>query len=271
MSFQLIALDLDGTVIDHNLSIHPEVRETIAAVQARGVHVTLATGRVFAAAMPFAYELDIRVPIICHQGAMVRHPLTGDVLYHAAMPAELSAAAVRELLDADLFVIAYIGDVHYIAARRPELELYLAFHPEGTEIVITPDLDRLVAHMPPTKLLFVAEPPVVERELARLSARFGNALAIVRSYAIFGELAAPHVSKGTALAALAQSLGIAREAVMAIGDQENDISMITWAGLGLAMGNAAPAVRAQADAILPSVSEAGVADALRRYVLNCTS
>lgn len=271
MSFQLIALDLDGTVIDRDLAIHPDVRETIAAVQARGIYVTLATGRMFGAAMPFARELDIRAPIICYQGAMVRHPLTGTILYHAAMPADLAAAAVRELLDADIFAIAYIDDIHHIAAYRPELEPYLAFHPEGTEIVVTPDLDRLVARVPPTKLLFVADPPTVERELARLTARFGDTLAIVRSHAIFGELTAPHVSKGNALAALAQSLGIPREAVMAIGDQENDLSMIAWAGLGLAMGNAAPTVQARAHAVLPPVSEAGVAYALRRYVLNCTS
>lgn len=270
-SFHLIALDLDGTVIDHDLRIHAEVRETIAAVQARGIHVTLATGRVFGAALPFARELDIRAPIICSQGALVRHPRTGDTLYQASMPADLASAAVRELLDAGIFVIAYIGDIHHIAARRTELDSYLAFHPEGAEIVVTPDLDRLVARVPPTKLLFVAEPPVVERELARLSARFGSALAIFRSHAIFGELTAPHISKGNALAALAQALGAPQEAVMAIGDQENDISMITWAGLGLAMGNATPAVRAQAHAVLPPVSEAGVAHALRRYVLNCTS
>ena len=271
MIFQLIALDLDGTVIDRDLVIHPDVRETIAAVQARGIHVTLATGRMFSAAMPFARELDIRAPIICYQGALVRHPLTGETLYHATMPADLAAAAVHAMLDADIFVIAYIHDVHYIAAHRAELEAYLAFHPEENEIVVAPDLERLVARMAPTKLLFVAEPQVVERELARLSDRFGAALAIVRSHAIFGELTAPHVSKGQALAALAQSLGVAREEVMAIGDQENDLSMITWAGLGLAMGNAVPAVRAQAHAVLPSVDEAGVACALRRYVLNCTS
>jgi Cof subfamily protein (haloacid dehalogenase superfamily) len=271
MPFQLIALDLDGTVIDHDLTIHPDVRETIAAVQARGIDVTLATGRMFGAALPFARELDIRAPIICYQGALVRHPLTGDTLYHAAMPAELAAAAVRELLDADMCVVAYIDDIHHITAYRPELERYLAFHPEGTEMVVTPDLDRLVERVPPTKLLFVAEPPVVERELMRLTARFGGALAVVRSHAIFGELTAPHVSKGNALSALAQSLGAPREAVLAIGDQENDISMITWAGLGLAMGNATPAVRARAHAVLPPVSEAGVAHALRRYVLNCAS
>ncbi|MGQ9550110.1 MAG: Cof-type HAD-IIB family hydrolase [Roseiflexus sp.] len=271
MPFRLIALDLDGTVIDRDLVIHPEVRETIAAVQARGIHVTLATGRMFSAALPFARELDIRTPIICYQGALVRHPLTGETLYHATMPVDLAAAAVQALLDAGIFVIAYVQDVHYIAARRVELESYLAFHPEETGIVVVPDLARLVAKMAPTKLLFVAEPQVVERELSRLIDRFGKALAIVRSHAIFGELTAPHVSKGQALATLAQSLGVAREEVMAIGDQENDLSMITWAGSGLAMGNAAPAVRAQASAVLPPVDKAGVAYALRHYVLNCTS
>ncbi|NWG19824.1 MAG: HAD family phosphatase [Chloroflexi bacterium] len=268
MTYQLVALDLDGTVVDHDLVIHPDVRETIAAAQARGVHVTLATGRMYGAAVPFAHALDIQTPIICYQGALIRHPKSGEVLYHVTMPPDLAAAAVRVLLAADVFVIAYIDERHCIAARRPELDRYEAFHPEGVEIVVEPDLAGLVATTPPTKLLFVAEPPVVESELARLVARFGESLAIVRSHAIFGELTAPRVSKGDALAALAARLGVVRDAVLAIGDQENDLSMIAWAGLGLAMGNAVPAVRALAREVLPPVSEAGVAYALRRYVLD---
>lgn len=270
MIYQLVALDLDGTVVDHDLVIHPEVRETIAAAQARGVHVTLATGRMFGAAVPFARELNIQTPIICYQGALVRHPITDEVLYHATMPAKPAAAAIRELLAADVFVIAYIDERHYIAARRPELDRYETFHPEGVEWVIVPDLPGLAQAHPPTKVLFVAEPPVVERELARLTEHFGEALVIVRSHAIFGELTAPGVSKGKALAALAERLGIAREAVLAIGDQENDLSMIGWAGLGLAMGNAIPAARQLAREVVPPVSEAGVAYALRRYVLSDT-
>jgi Cof subfamily protein (haloacid dehalogenase superfamily) len=251
-----------------DLVVPPAVQETIAAAQSRGVHVTLATGRTFGATLPFARLLRIDVPLICYQGALVRHPVTGEISAHTTMPGAAAAEAVATLLAADIFVIAYVDERHHIAARRPELDMYLGLHPEGGEIVVTPDLPALVRATPPTKLLFVATPEVVAREVAALGRRLGDRLAVTRSHERFGELMAPGVSKGGALAMLAARLGVPREAVLAIGDQENDLSMLTWAGLGLAMGNAAPVVRAAAAALLPPVGEAGVAWALREYVLD---
>jgi hydroxymethylpyrimidine pyrophosphatase-like HAD family hydrolase len=108
---------------------------------------------------------------------------------------------------------------------------------------------------------------VVEREIAGLTARFANRLSVVRSHAIFGELTALGVSKGAALAALAERLHVPREQVIAIGDHENELPMIEWAGLGLAMGNAVAPVREAADAVIPPVTESGVAWAIERYIL----
>jgi Cof subfamily protein (haloacid dehalogenase superfamily) len=267
LTYQLVALDLDGTVMDRDLVIPPAVRAAIGAAQARGIHVTLATGRMFGAALPFASALGIRTPLICYQGALIRDPLNGAVLEHTGMPGEEAAEAATALLAADIFVIAYVEERLCIAERRAELDYYLQFHPEGAEIVVAPDLPAMLRDAPPTKLLFVAEPAVVERELARLSLRFAHRLVVTRSHEHFGELTAPGISKGVALAHLAAHLGIPRERVVAIGDQENDLPMIEWAGLGLAMGNAIPAVKKAAAAILPSVQDAGVADGLRRFVL----
>ncbi len=101
-----------------------------------------------------------------------------------------------------------------------------------------------------------------------MAEHFNERLAVLRSHALFGELTAPGVSKGAALKTLAARLGIPREQVVAIGDHENDLQMIAWAGLGLAMGNAIPAVREAADAIIPTVEEAGVAWAIKRYLLS---
>jgi Cof subfamily protein (haloacid dehalogenase superfamily) len=267
VTYQLLALDLDGTVMGPELIISDAVRQAIAAAQQRGVRVTLATGRMFGASLPFAQLLNVHTPIICYQGAMVRHPITGEIYHHVAMPGELAAEAVRMLLAQDIFVIAYIDEKLCIAERRPELDLYQRFHPEGAHVVVADDLATMVQETPPTKLLFVAQPPVVERELARHGERFSGQLSVVRSHELFGELTALHVSKGAALEALARDLNIAREDVIAIGDQENDLSMISWAGLGLAMGNAIPEVQAAAAAVLPTVHENGVAFAIQRYIL----
>ena len=267
MRYELVALDLDGTTIDHDLIIQDAVREAVAEARAQGVRVTIATGRQYVAALPFATILGITEPLICHQGALIRNPLDDTILHHQTMPAGEAAEAAAALQEAGVFTMAYVDERMHIAGRAPELDYYLRFHPEGTEVVIVPDLPAFLATTAPTKLLFVAEGPVVEEQLARLSARFAHRIALTRSHERFGELTALGVSKGVALAHLARSLGIAQERTVAIGDQENDLAMIRWAGLGLAMGNAIPAVQKEAAAILPTVAEAGVAYGIREYVL----
>ena len=291
MPYKLLALDLDGTVLKPDLSISPAVLAAIAAAQAHGVHVTIATGRMFGATLPFAEKIGIAGPLICFQGGLIRDSRDGAVLFHEPVPAALAGEAIELLLERDIFAIAYIDERLWIASPRPELDLYLGWHPERPEVVVNPDLANtiasaasarllsqgeashtadlvtaVVAH-PPTKILFVAEPPVVERECARLAEHFAGRLLAFRSHAMFGELTHPRVSKGAALARLAEQLGIAREDVIAIGDHENDVPMLEWAGLGLAMGNAIPEARAAANHVIPSVQDDGVAWAIERFVL----
>jgi Cof subfamily protein (haloacid dehalogenase superfamily) len=267
VTYKLLALDLDGTTLGPGLEIQPVVSDAIAAAQAQGVRVTLATGRMFASTRPYAKQLNIHDPLICYQGALIRDPITGEVYQHVVTPGDLAAEAIGMLLERDIFLLAYIDERLCVAEQRPELDQYLQWHPEGIEVVIDPELAALAREQPPTKLLFVADPPIVEREIARLAAHFAGRLSAVRSHALFGELTALGISKGAALATLAARLGIPREQVVAIGDHENDLPMIEWAGLGLAMGNAIPAARALADAVIPPVEEAGVAWAIEHYIL----
>ena len=268
MSYKLLALDLDGTTLNPSLDINPAVSSAIAAAQARGVRVTLATGRMFGSTVPYARQLNIHDPLICYQGALIRDPISDEIYQHVVTPGDQAAEAIEMLRERDIFTIAYIDERLCAAERRAELDEYLQWHPEGIEVVIDPQLAALARERPPTKLLFVSDPPVIEREVARLGQHFAGRLSAVRSHALFGELTALGISKGTALAALAARLGIAREQVIAIGDHENDIPMIEWAGLGLAMGNAIPTAQAVADAVIPSVDQAGVAWAIGRYILD---
>jgi Cof subfamily protein (haloacid dehalogenase superfamily) len=267
MNYKLLALDLDGTTLGAGLDIDPAVSQAIAAAQAQGVRVTIATGRMFGSTVPYARQLNIDDPVICYQGALIRDPVSGEIYQHVVTPGDLAAEAIEMLREQDIFTIAYIDERLCVAARRRELDEYLQWHPEGIEVVIDPQLAALARERAPTKLLFVADPPVVDRETARLAKHFAGRLSVVRSHSLFGELTALGISKGSALAALAARLGIAREQVVAIGDHENDLPMIEWAGLGLAMGNAIPAALALADAVIPSVQEAGVAWAIERYIL----
>lgn len=267
MRYQLLALDLDGTVVNHDLSIDPRVNAAITAAQAAGMIVTIATGRMYGAALPFATALNIKQPLICYQGAVIRDAPSGHIRYTMTMPGAVTAEAVQMLLERDIFVVAYIDEVLHIAQRRPELDLYLSYHPEGAEVRLCADLPAVVAQYPTSKLLFVAEPEIVELTLAELQRGVGDRLVTTRSHQLFGELTALGVNKGRALAELAQQLGIPQAAVVAIGDQANDLEMIAWAGLGLAMGNAIPALKAIANQTIPSIDEAGVAWAIHHLLL----
>ncbi len=231
----------------HDLVIPPAVKEAIAEAQAASVHVTLATGRMYGATVPFARQLGIRAPLI-YQGALIRDPHSDEVLLATNMPGDEAAEAVRLLLDRDIFVLAYIDERLHIADSGAELDHYLSLHPEGAEIVVANDLPATVRAAAPTKLLFIAEPPLVTDELIRWGAHFADRLIVTRSHQYYGELTAPGIGKGLALQIRAAHLGVPQEATLAIGDQENDLSMLAWAGLGLAIGNAAPVVRAAADA-----------------------
>lgn len=267
MRYRLLALDLDGTIVNHDLSIDQRVRDAIAKAQAAGVIVTLATGRMFGAAMPFATTLNINHPLICYQGAVIREAPHGHIRYAATMPGDASAEAVRILLERDIFVVAYIDEVLHIAQRRPELDLYLSYHPEGAEVRLCDDLAAVVAQHPATKLLFVAQPDIVGPTLTYLKTQVGDRLVTTRSHQLFGELTALGVSKGRALAELAAQLDIPQAAVVAIGDQENDLEMVAWAGLGLAMGNAIAPLKAVAKQTIPSIDDAGVAWAIEHLIL----
>lgn len=269
MTYRLLALDLDGTLMGPDLVISDEVRSTIAQARELGIIVTVATGRVFNAALPFIEHVGITDPIICHQGALIRHPVTREIYTHTVVPASLAVEAIEMLQRAGIFVIAYVDEWTCVAGRGPELELYLQFHPGGeADVRIVSDLVDHVRDDPPTKLLFIADPPVLELELAALAAHFTGRLSIVRSYPHFGEITAPGITKGAALASLAERLDIDRSAVIAIGDEENDMSMLAWAGLGLAMGNAPRTVQDIADAVIPAVTEHGVARAIETYLLD---
>ncbi len=267
MPYRLLALDLDGTVLNPTGELSIAVRHAIADAQAHGVRVTLATGRTFNATLPFVKLLGIDAPVICYQGGLLIEPATGEIYHHEVMPNDLAVEGVQLLRAKQLPVVVFIDEVQYIAEYRPEIEEYNALHPEGIEMVVEPDLAGLVAARAPLKLLFIAEPQVVTTVLAELVPHFEGRLTSLRSHAYFGELTPLGVSKGAALQQLAQRLGIPREEVIAIGDQENDLPMIRWAGLGLAMGNAIPEVQAAADAVLPPVWEDGVAWAINRYLL----
>ena len=263
--YRLVALDVDGTLKPRNGPVTTRVRVAIAAAGAAGVHVALATGRMFRSTLPFAEALGLRTPIICNGGATIRDPASGAILYRQGIPLPLVRAVVVAARARGLSVAAYLDDdlrVERVSADSP----FAGYVARAGAQVVDDHLEHLAVE--PCHLAVVSDEARTRGLVRELQEEFGSTLAVTSGHPLLAEIDSPGVSKGAALAHLASLLGVPRTGVLAIGDDWNDIAMLDYAGLGIAMGDAQPEVLAVADVVAPSADEDGVAWALERFVLD---
>ena len=262
-SIRLIALDLDGTLLDHEQKFSPRVMRAIAQAQEQGIAVTLATGRSPLSARRFADALRISAPVICYQGGLIAES-DGRVLHRTALDHNLAAEVIALAQARGWHVNLYQDGLSYLTEFRHPVEFYGGLLNPSVQLV--PDLHALLDH-DPDKVLIIAEGNGDEI-YAEMHARFDDQMQIVRSHELFIEANPPGVDKGCGLAWLAEHLGVPQSQVMAVGDQDNDTPMVAWAGLGVAMGNGSISCQAAADWIAPPISQDGAAVAIERFVLN---
>lgn len=263
---RLLEVDLDGTTVDHEGRISPRVLEALRAAMVRGVWVSVATGRNLPSARPFAERIGINAPLLCLQGGMVYDLQRERVLRHVTLPHALSCELV-EVMRAypEWKPVVYQDNRIYIndAAFFAGIQTLIGFQP-----ILAEDLCAVLQARDTDKVLFRVPPEDAPRALETLRAHVGERALVMQSHAIFVEVTPLGADKGTALQWLANYLGVPRAQVMAIGDQDNDATMIAWAGLGVAMGNAPEPVKALAAWVAPSIDEDGAAVAIERFVLN---
>lgn len=265
--YKLLAVDLDDTLLDKNLRISDETREALARAQRSGVVVTLATGRMFRAALPFAVELKINAPIITYQGALVKHPVTGEVVLHRPVPLDYALDIVDRVNAYGYHMNIYLDDRLYVARHTEQSRLYQSISRVEAEEVgpLIPFLER--AGKDPTKVLVIAREEELDALAAQLKPVYGDKLHITKSKPYFLEFSHPAATKGDALAAVAGYYGLEPGQVIAVGDSYNDLEMIEWAGLGVAVANARPEIQARADVVTASNEEGGVARVVERFIL----
>ena len=263
--YGLLALDVDGTLIVDDHPVTPRVRRAISAAQDAGVKVTIATGRMFQSARRFAHDLGVTVPIICYHGALVRHPLTEETLVSITMAVDPALDVVHFADEAGLHVNAYVDDQLYMRRMTPEGAYYAKI--ARVEANVVEDFESVIGRGS-TKLVIVTDEPRVLGVVDQLRKRVGDVLYVTRSHPRFAEATSPTVSKGYALRQLATHLGVPIEQTMAVGDNLNDLDLVTEAGLGVAMGDGDPRVRAAADFVTGTYFEDGVATAIERFILN---
>lgn len=264
MGYWLVALDLDGTLLRDDLTMSPRVEAALRSSQEQGVRITLASGRGYPALKPWVQQLGITAPVIGYQGARITDPLNDQPICEYPFPAELVAEVAEFARECDLSLTLYANDEIYVERKRHSDAFYNKWF--GLPIHLVDNI-AAASLVKPIKFLITATREELDALHPEVEARFGGCLQIVRSHALFLEGLALGVTKGTALAWVAQHLRIPQAQTLAMGDAGNDVEMLTWAGMGVAMGNASAEARAAADYVVPSVDEDGVAVALERFVL----
>lgn len=271
VDIRVLVLDIDGTIAGESNEVRAAVKQAIRAVQAKGIGVAIATGRMYCSALRFFQSVEANLPLIAYNGAWIQDPKTGQRLWHVPVP----RTAAQELLDyfeqpalrSLLSVHFYIDDQLYVRQLTPETQLYA----ERSGVIPIPVGDlRSVLDNEPTKVLALCdEIETMSRLLGQLRRRYTPAeLYLTQSVSTFFEACHPRVNKGTAVRYLVEKvLRLQAKHVMAIGDNFNDLEMLTYARIGVAMGNAPLAVQQAADWIAPSVEADGVTATLERFLL----
>jgi Cof subfamily protein (haloacid dehalogenase superfamily) len=259
----VLASDFDRTLIAEDAILRPRTRAALAAAHAAGLRVIVVTGRMFRSIRPYLLEAGLHDPVVCYQGAVVADPVSGDWLRHEPIPLQLAREAVA-LLEGEGFALnCYVDDDLYVAEVTDANRAYADFQ----NLPITPVgplldwLDR-----PPTKLVVVDDPAVLDELEPRVKGVFRERLYISKSLPYFLEFASALVTKGSGLQFLAEHLGFDAAETVAFGDGENDVELVEWGGYGIAVANAHERVLAVADFTCPPVEEEGVAQVIEAFL-----
>ena len=264
---RLIALDLDGTLLTTRKTISARTHTVLRAAIEQGVHIVLATARPPRSVEPYYARLKLTTPQINYNGALIWDAPRRKIISHTPLNQEVArkiiAFARRKFRD--ILVSIEILDKWY-TDHYSEVPEY------ATEVSrrFTPDFIGPLAaflRVPVTKLMLLGDPAWIEKLEPMLPERFGDVMSHARSDAHLLQIMAPGINKGLALAQVAAQLGVASEEVMAIGDAPNDLEMLRWAGLPVAVDNAWPEVKTAVRYVTGTNNEDGVARAIEKFAL----
>ncbi|TAM60741.1 HAD family phosphatase [bacterium] len=260
-TIDLVAVDLDGTLLSSNEEVSPRNQRAIAALVRAGIRVVIVTGRGVDTPVRIARELKLgRFPVICCHGALTRDLTTGKTLGHIPVPL-IHAKPIIEFAERQGIPIAIYAEDHFWRLAGQQAIMADMNGPAWRE---TPSFAALLGS-PPTFIRFFGTQGVeaVRRRFGHLplNLRTERWLDLVECVVLNGR-----AGKREALADLCRTFGIPAQRVMAIGDSRNDVPMLQWAGIGVVMGNALPEVRAMVPLRTVTNDGDGVAVAIERYV-----
>ncbi len=254
-TYKLAAIDLDGTLLGSDHAISPGNAAAVHRAVSTGAKIVLASGRQWRTINAFAGQLGLSpdAPIIAYNGAMIRTH-GGETWFHQPLSADASQAIVHYCIAHGYHLNLYHDDTLYVQNDTRWGRLYR--ERTGTVPHVT-DLTRFDGERP-TKLLLIDTLETTNRLLLHFQAEFGKSLYIIKTEDEFLEFMDPDINKGAALQETAKRLGATAAQCAAFGDSYNDLPMVQWAGMGVAMGNARAELKAVAQCIAPAADADGV-------------
>ena len=262
---KMLVLDIDGTIFKKDYTATQKVKNTLKKLSDNGIKVVLCTGRMYAATRFIAKEFELKTPVICYQGGLVKNIYeNNDTLFEKTMDETLAREIIKELKNRKIFFNLYINDElmvekdshlirQYVDARN--LDYKVIGNSENIELK---GLNKILAIDDNTQLI-----ESLQKEMAQ---KYKNKLYVIRSTPRFCEFSNLEATKGNAVKFLAKKWEIKKDEIMACGDHDNDIEMLLAAGTKVAMGNATENLKQIADYVTETVDNDGVVKAVIKFI-----
>ncbi|NLA04961.1 MAG: HAD family hydrolase [Firmicutes bacterium] len=268
MRYRLLAIDLDETLLDAGSKISPRSKQAIRAAMERDVIVTISTGRMHLSSIHYVRELELdrEWPVISYMGALIKTAGNERTLFHCPMTLQTAVSVAAAAEESSEEVCAYINEQFYINRENRYSRYYRKKYDVPVEVVGR--LDRFLEKegCRPTKMTIFNWEGEFSGIEGRLSKDYAGRFTMLRPHPFFLEFTHRKATKGQALHRLAGALNIEREEMISFGDSANDLDMIQYAGLGVAVANAVPEVLEAADLITAANTEDGVARLIEQYI-----
>lgn len=265
--YKLIAVDMDGTLLNENKEISHRCRKAISRLKEEGKKIVLATGRPLNGVMRYLEKLNLfddNDYVIAFNGALVQGTKSKRIIFHQP----LSLEAYKELYKVSRELGLNIHALTEKSVLTPKNNPFTRIESEINQIpIVECAIEEIDSSTMIVKVMFIDEPEKLDAALPMIPEWVREKYTILRSAPYFLEFLDKRVNKGVGVSAVAKQLGLKREEIICVGDAGNDLDMIRYAGLGVAMGNAFDEIKSEADYITHTNEEDGVAHVIEEFML----